>query len=151
MGPSTTGVINISIKGNTGNNETLADQLKVLFSESDGDERGTFPTGLALTRKINNKEQRIVVTGDADFISNEGARMISVEGIGTVNYSFIMASFKWLSQGEYPIDTQFPLPKDRRLNLTENQRSWLELFSIYVLPGAILIFATVLLIRRRNK
>lgn len=46
----------------------------VLFSEADGDEKGSFPTALALSRKINGKEQRIVVTGDADFLNNKSVR-----------------------------------------------------------------------------
>ncbi|MES2650526.1 MAG: Gldg family protein [Bacteroidota bacterium] len=140
------------------NNANLNSAIKqgqnssLTFIPADGDEKGSFPTALALTRKINQKEQRIVVTGDADFLSN--AEIVSpryFENYKVSNFGFATALFGWLSQGEYPVDTERPRNKDTRINLTDKQLSMLNLFWIYLLPGGLLIFATALIIRRRNK
>ena len=46
------------------NNPALA------FNAAEGDEKGIFPVSVTLKRKVNGKEQRIIVSGDADYISN---------------------------------------------------------------------------------
>ncbi|UKJ06760.1 Gldg family protein [Solitalea lacus] len=124
----------------------------VAFVATDGDEKGSFPTALALSRKINGKEQRIMVSSDADFMSNsEVSNVRKLDGAITNNFGFALATFGWLSQGEYPIDTSIPGSKDTKLNLTDNGLSIVKLIWIYLLPGALLSFGSVLLIRRRNK
>ncbi|WP_158989171.1 Gldg family protein [Mucilaginibacter sp. L196] len=48
----------------------VLDSADVVFSPEKGDEQRKFPTALALTRMVNGKQQRIVIAGDADFLSN---------------------------------------------------------------------------------
>lgn len=118
----------------------------VSFSAADGDIKGPLPTALSLTRKINNKEQRIVVAGDADFMSNkESARP------GKGNFIFSTSLFRWMSNGEYPVDTFRPEPRDKKVNLTLDGIDTLRIIYIWVVPAILLAFATVLLIRRKRK
>ncbi|TKC59147.1 ABC transporter [Pedobacter hiemivivus] len=118
----------------------------VAYSPKDGDTKGPFTTALSLTRNINGKEQRIVVTGDADFLSNtELGRPRSV------NFLFNTAVFSWLNYSKFPIDTFRPEAEDKRINLTKDQVNRLRIIYIWILPSIIFAFGAILLIRRKRK
>lgn len=126
----------------------VADSAEIVFSAANGDIRTSVPTALSLTRKINGKEQRIVVTGDADFMSNgELAR----KNIQVANFAFSSAVFSWLSYGEFPIDASRPAAKDKRLKVNADQVEAFKIILVWVLPALLLIFAAILLIRRKRK
>ncbi len=118
----------------------------VSFSAADGDVRGPIPTVAGLTRQVNGKEQRIVVAGDADFISNSGLRRP-----GTANFVFTTAVFSWLSNGEFPIDASRPEPKDTRVSVSQDDMGSLRLMYLWVMPGILLASGAILLIRRKRK
>jgi len=121
---------------------------RVNFSAADGDARGPIPTVLGLTRKVNGKEQRIVVAGDADFMSNAELHRFTMR---TSNFAFNTALFSWLSYGQFPIDSSRPEHKDKSVKLTTGQVDILRIIYIWVLPGLLLLFGTVLLIRRKRQ
>ncbi len=124
------------------------DSSTVAYVPADGDERKALPTALGLTRTINGKEQRIVVTGDADFLSNAEL------GRGAprhANFYFNTAVFGWLSGGEFPIDTSRPESKDNRLRMSNAGMNLLKALLLGILPGLLLVLGTVLLIRRKRK
>ncbi len=122
-----------------------------VFSASEGDEKGTFTTAAALTRKVNGKEQRIVVTGDVDFLSNVEVLLFrNMKDTRIDNFAFGTQVFGWLSNDRYPVETLRPPNKDTKVRLTDKSLSALKLLWIWILPGALLIFATILLLKRRN-
>ncbi len=137
---------NATGSGHNGRPPLYSDSL--IFSPADGDEGGSFPTALALSRSVNGKPQRIVVTGDADFMSNTelGRRNLRVS-----NFAFTIGLFKWFSHGEFPIDTSLPDGKDNGLNLTDTSMNVMTIILKWGLPAGLLIFATVLLIRRKRQ
>jgi ABC-2 type transport system permease protein len=96
---------------------------------------------LKLSRKINNKEQRIIVAGDADFMSAYRMRRI---GIG-------LALHSWTLYNKYPYYANFPKPKDRFLKLTPASAALLFKIYVYLIPALLLIIAIVLLVRRKRK
>lgn len=118
----------------------------VTFAAAEGDVMGPVTTAVSLTRTINNKEQRIIVTGDADFMNNK-----EVSRYGTANFVFCTGSFRWLTGGEYPIDASRPAAKDKRINVTLSQAEVLRIVYIWIVPGLLLAFGTILLIRRKRK
>lgn len=75
-----------------------------------GEEEWAIPTMVQLTRKVGAKEQRILVWGDADCIGN-GELTTSRDGIKASNFTLITESFKELSYGEFPVDTNRPRPQ----------------------------------------
>jgi len=126
----------------------VADSAAVVFSAADGDQRISVPTALSLTRKINGKEQRIVVTSDADLMSNTELARYNVR---TANFVFNTSLFSWLSYGEFPIDTSRPDAKDKRVTVTSAQVSRLNILFVWGLPAIVLALGTILLIRRKRK
>ena len=118
------------------------------YSAADGDQQGPLTAAIGLTRTINGRQQRIVVTGDADFLSNAELGRYTPK---TANFDFSTALFSWFSSGEFPIDTSRPLSKDKRLAITSGGLVALKWLLLGILPGLLLIAGTILLIRRKRK
>lgn len=118
----------------------------VTFAAAEGDVKGPFTTVASLTRKVNGKEQRIVIAGDADFLSNK-----EMSRRGTANFVFSTSLFRWMSGGEFPIDTSRPEARDKKVNTTMNKVKFLRIIYLWVLPALLLAGGAVLLIRRKRK
>ncbi|MFY0254542.1 Gldg family protein [Chitinophaga sp. 30R24] len=130
----------------------VTDSGEVFFSAANGDNRGPIPVMLSLTRKRNGKEQRIIVSGDADFMSNVELNRGGVgNNIRTDNFLFSTALFGWLNNGEFPIDTRRPQGADDRINTSSDNIALLRILLVWVLPGILAVFAIILLIRRKRK
>jgi ABC-2 type transport system permease protein len=107
-----------------------------------------YVTAISLKRNVNNKEQRIIITSDADFMSN------SEEDRGeprVVNWAFNTAIFSWLSESTFPIDASRPDGKDNRVTVSTDRVKLLKVWYIWVLPAILLGIGSVLLIRRKRK
>ncbi len=126
----------------------VSDSAEVLYSAEKGDERRAFPTALGLTRTIKGKEQRIIVTGDADFMSNAELQRFNLQA---ANFAFNTGLFSWLSYGEFPIDSSRPPIKDTKIRVTKDQSKILRIIYVWIIPGILLAFGSILLIRRKRK
>ncbi|PUZ25778.1 ABC transporter [Chitinophaga parva] len=126
----------------------VADSGAVKFSPAEGDVQQSFATALGLSRKVNGKEQRIVVVGDADVMSNGE---LSRSNIQTANFQFNTALFSWLSNGEFPIEATRPDSQDRRVNISTEGVARLKILLVWILPALVLLAGAILLIRRRRK
>jgi len=126
----------------------VVDSADIVFSAANGDVMKSVPTAISLTRKINGKEQRIVVTGDADFISNAELSRFNIKN---ANFIFNTALFSWLSYGEFPIDTSRPDALDKRVRVTPDQVDVFKIIFVWIMPALLLAVGTVLLIRRKRK
>jgi ABC-2 type transport system permease protein len=110
--------------------------------------KDTYTTALALTRQVNGKQQRIIISGDADFMGN--AELVRNEP-KTVNFYFSTALFNWLDYGQFPINTLRPDWKDNRVTVSTDRVTFLKFLYVWLLPGLILIIAAIFLIRRKRK
>lgn len=121
--------------------------IKASLAPGDSPSR-SYTAALALTRRIGSKQQRIVITGDADFMSNGG---LTNRNMRTANFLYNTALFSWLDDGMFPIDTSRPDGKDIRVSVSTDHVGMLKIIYIWVLPAILLIFGTVLLVRRKRK
>ncbi|MGN6416008.1 MAG: Gldg family protein [Pseudobacter sp.] len=120
----------------------VADSVAPVFTKEDGDiQLEEYTLAVALRRKIGNKEQRIIVAGDADFMSN---RAIDPKKL---NHQF----YSWGLNNQYPIFTFYPFCDDRYLKINRDQVEGMMIVYIYVIPGIVLFLAVALLLRRRKK
>jgi ABC-2 type transport system permease protein len=115
-----------------------------------GEKADSFVTAMALSRKVGNKEQRIMIIGDADCISNGGMKP-PIRYYGASNFSLIPGMFHWLSYGTVPVDVSRPHSKDNTLFLTKGSLKVVKYGLMGVIPGLLLIGSSILLIRRRRK
>lgn len=115
-----------------------------------GEREGSRPTVVALSRKVGNKEQKILVTGDADWISNSEL-FIKRNQVNASNFSLVSAAFSWLSDGEVPVDMRLPDSIDKSLRIGESSWTYIEIFIKYIIPLSMLGAGIIIWIRRRGR
>jgi len=120
----------------------VTDSVPPVFDPHAGDiKEPFFATAVSLTRQINNRQQRIIVLGDADYLSNLRL-MWNVFGNNFYN---------WFDYGKYPVYIPLPVFKDTLLTITGPTARMLRTLYVWVLPGLLLLTGTILLIRRKRK
>lgn len=118
----------------------VTDSVPPVFSPTDGDLKApSFTTAVYLTRQVNNKQQRIIVLGDADNLSNQRYTMW--------NGDF----YNWFDYGEYPVYIPQTHYKDNMLTVSAATTKILKITYIWILPTLLLLTGTILLIRRKRK
>lgn len=119
----------------------VTDSAAPVFSPRAGDIKGNFPVATMLTRNINGKQQRIIVSSDADWASNlyKGSK------------PYGQAFFSWLDNNKFPIYDPFKAYQDNLLLITRKGAGILKTLYIWVFPALLLICASILLIRRKRK
>ena len=121
----------------------------VRFNPSAGEIEQMYTTVLALSRPMGDREQKIVILGDADCISN-AELFKSREEIESGNFYIILGSFSWLSDGEAPVDVRRPKSIDNRLFLGKTGVKITDIAFKWFIPIALLIAAIFVAIRRRG-
>jgi ABC-2 type transport system permease protein len=107
----------------------------------------SVPVAVALTRKVGLKEQRIAIVGDADFMSTaEMVRHIP----RTANFDFTTGLFSWLSNGEFPVNTNRPKTFDA-ININRDGILVVRIVFFCLLPVLLLTYGTLLLILRKRR
>jgi ABC-2 type transport system permease protein len=116
------------------------------FNAAAGDEKGVFPITVSMTRNINGKEQRIIVSGDADFISNgELSRTKRGE-----NLYYMFGLFRWLNNGSFPVDVTRPPARDIDIKISRAQITGLMWVCKAAIPALIAILGAITLFKRRR-
>lgn len=110
----------------------------------------SYPTALALSRTIGGKEQKIVILGDADCISN-GEVSIYRKTVKASNFAVIAGVFYWLSDGEAPIDIRRPVPPDDTVYLSQRAMNGARIAFMWGYPGVLLLIAVFIWLRRRGR
>lgn len=115
-----------------------------------GEVERSYSTIVALSREINGKEQRILLSGDADYISNGGLSS-NHRGVEASNFSLVTGGFFWLSNDEVPIDVRRPALPDNylRLGITGSSVMWWIL--CVVLPVAMAGMGIFSWLRRKGR
>jgi ABC-type uncharacterized transport system involved in gliding motility auxiliary subunit len=107
------------------------------------DTKGPVSLGVAVSKKIEEKEARLVVIGDSDFASN---RYLSPQ---LVNRDLFVNAVNWLAQDEDLISVRPKSATGRYVTLTRSQQNLLFWFTIVFLPGAVVLTGTLIWYRRR--
>lgn len=102
----------------------------------------------SLTRDVNGKEQRIVLFGDADFMSNAELSRFNLQN---ANAEFAINVFKWFTNGEFPVDTKRPASIDNKILVNAAVLKNIKYTWTGLLPILIALTGGYLLIRRKRK
>jgi ABC-type uncharacterized transport system involved in gliding motility auxiliary subunit len=111
------------------------DPTTISFDENKGEFPGPLTIGLSLTRLSptpTKREQRVVVIGDADFLSN------AFLGNGG-NREFGQRVFDWLLQDDELVDIPDKGAPDRQLAMTQRDLGMISLAFLIGLPALLLI------------
>jgi ABC-type uncharacterized transport system involved in gliding motility auxiliary subunit len=105
---------------------------------------GPLTIGVALTREIEGREQRVVIVGDGDFLSNS---IIANGG----NLELGMSIANWLSQDDAYVSIPVRTARDRGLELSNNQQIVIGSIFLVFLPLALLGGGIGIWWRRRRR
>ncbi|MBO9633957.1 MAG: Gldg family protein [Chitinophagaceae bacterium] len=123
----------------------VLDSVPPVFNVLEGDQRdNSYNTSLQLTRQKNGKEQRIVITGDADFMSALRIRTSFMQ-------PHVRAIFSWLNYNRYPAYTLFPFPEDNWLKMTPSWVKLERLLYIWIIPSLLILLGIIILVRRKRR
>lgn len=122
----------------------------VSYNPEIGEIQKVYTTGLALSRRLGKKEQRVIILGDADCISN-GEISIARRNVWAENYAIVDGVFYWLSNEEVPIDVRRPTPPDNKLHLTKEQMAVWSVILKWILPCILAVIAIVIWVRRKGR
>ena len=122
----------------------------LIFNPEQGEKQREYITALALKRPMGNKEQKIIILGDADYISN-GELNRTRKGIKANNFSLITGGFYWLSDEEVPINITRPTPKDNKIHMnTSTMKTW-ETIILWIIPSLLFLTSLLIWLRRRGR
>lgn len=119
-------------------------------NEKAGEKQGVYSTFVTLSRQVNGKEQKIAISGDADFISNEE---LSTEhsGISSSNYTMVTGPFRWFSDNKFPVVVDRIETRDHKTTLPIGFSMWLKIIFLGILPLGLLFTGVTLIVRRQRK
>ncbi|MFD2969118.1 Gldg family protein [Sphingobacterium bambusae] len=123
------------------------DRSEELNDPRSNQEKKSYPVALTLTRELKDKQQRILVIGDADFMNN--AELIR-QSPRTANFSVMTDLFRWFSNNEFPIDTNRTEPTDIG-NVTSTGLDLIKFGWLLGLPLLVAGSVIILLLRRKRR
>jgi ABC-2 type transport system permease protein len=108
-----------------------------------GEVRRSHAAAVALTRTVGERQQKIVVVGDADCLSNER--------VNGVNSNFVMATFLWFSDDALPVDVRRPATPDDAIFSSGSGVKFAKNVLMFGFPSLLLLASLVLWLRRRGR
>ncbi|MFM8393567.1 MAG: GldG family protein, partial [Acidobacteriota bacterium] len=95
------------------------------------DTEGPVTLGITSTRKIGEKEARLVVIGDSDFANNNYVRLAG-------NGDLFLNTINWLAQEEDLISIRPKSATNRSVTMTESQQRTFFLLVVLIMPLAVI-------------
>lgn len=120
----------------------------VQFDAAAGDVKTSVPVAMTLAKNVSGKEQRIMVIGDADWMS---AAELSRYNMRVANFPFMVQVFKWLSYDQFPVDVSRPASPDNKMTISKEGVVTLKMIFLGVIPVLLLLSGLILLIVRKRK
>ena len=124
------------------------DSLQLKVDSLPSDEHGSFVTAVRMNRTVNGKDQRIIVTSDADYLTGP---LFSGGRPRRYNYMFGFWSFSYFSYGKFPANTLRPESIDNKMKIGVDNIPFQKLLFYWIIPALIAIACSVILIRRKRK
>lgn len=115
---------------------------EIAFNETTEEIAGPFPLIIALERHKAGKPQRVVISGDGDFLADAWI------GNGG-NRDLANRIFNWTTDDAAMINIEHPQKPDAQLNLSRSLVLFLAVFTLLLLPGFMFAGATRVWHQRR--
>lgn len=124
-------------------NETGSLQGEIQRDPLLGEEPGPLTLGVALTRQLSDREQRIIVIGDGDFLSNS---FLNNAG----NLDLGMKISRWLIGDDQLVGIPVTEAGDRELHLSNLAIGVIGIGSLIIAPLFLLLFGGLMMWRRNR-
>ena len=112
-----------------------------------GEKAQDYVTAIALSRMVGNKEQRVIITGDADCISTGEL----VQDRSRANGVMYLGSYHYLSNGEMPIDVTRADTTDKEISINRTRLNWMKIGFYGIFPLIFFAAGLIIYIRRRGR
>ena len=109
--------------------EINTDKLK--YEQDLGDTQGPLTIGLALSRDVEQKQQRVIVIGDSDFMAN------GYIGYGA-NFELSLNILNWLTEDDKLLSITHRAAPDQSLELSDKDVTFIALILLFVVPGLLI-------------
>lgn len=107
---------------------------------------------MALSRKLDDdKEQRMIVLGDADCFSNSFLQLANRQNTTSYNFNMLPSSFRWLCYGEFPVSSSRKPKKDLDITLTPSGMSTVRNIYCIFIPLLIASAGFFVIVRRKRR
>lgn len=120
----------------------------VQFDPAAGDVKSSAPVAVALTKNVQGREQRILVMGDADWMS---AAELGRYNIRVANFPYMMEVFKWLTYDRFPVDVSRPPSTDKKMIIGKEGVTVLKFIFLGIIPVLLLLSGMIILIVRKRR
>ena len=119
------------------------------YNPEAGEEEGTYTPMVALTRQVDGREQRVVITGDADCISNG---VMPQQNMAT-NSSILLGTCHYLSDAARPIMLEMVKTNRFDNDVFFGMGGWqvLRVVFVWVLPLLFVAVGVFVWFRRRSR
>lgn len=109
-----------------------------------------YPLLSQMARKVGDKEQRIIVAAETDWLTNAelSRKRTGVNQENGISYGY---TFSFLSNGRYPCDTDHPSDEDRALNATHATAVTANILFMAIIPLLMVIFCVIIRAIRKRK
>lgn len=121
----------------------------VRFNPVVGEISKRFTPVMGLTRQVGEKEQRIIIAGDADMLSNNA--FIQNAGLSALNHKLMLGGCYWMSEGAAPIDVSRPMPTDDKVAVSVSGVKYIRWGFLGFFPLLVLGVAVYQWMRRRGR
>lgn len=116
---------------------------------SKGEVQAPRVTVAGLRRMVGDKEQRVMVAGDAEWLSNIGLST-QYPGIDINPFGLAMTGMSWLVYEESPIVPKRGFVADTKINYRDIHLEWIYYLYVWLLP-LLMVLLGFMLYYRRNK
>jgi ABC-2 type transport system permease protein len=123
-----------------------SDSLSLKVKALPSDEHGSFVTSLLMERKVSGKEQRIIVASDADYLTEA----MFGEDPERYNSYYPGWCFSYFSYGKFPANT-LKEQTDNSFKVKVADLGIQKFILFYLIPGIIIVIASIILVRRKRK
>lgn len=129
----------------------FVDEAVVLNPDANEMEIAGLPVAVALKRTLgNDREQKVVILGDADCISN-GELNTRRKDIPAANYGVIVGSFSWMSDHAVPLHITRPPFTDNDIFIGKSGYQITKWVAVGLIPLLMAFGYLLVWVRRRGK
>lgn len=123
-------------------------KVETIKFDSTKEERIAVPVAIALTRKLADKDQKVIIFGDADVLSNAETDRFNIRNVNSILGTRM---FKWFSDGAFPINVSRPDSIDTKILISRSGISWLKIIFLGVMPLLLALWGGITLMRRKRQ
>ena len=125
-------------------------ETEATFNPELGEKEEAFAMAVRVNRTVGEKEQRLIITGDTDWLTN-GERATRRSKINSNQEHLEEYSFRWLTYNNYPVDVERPSPRDRKFFVKTKDLATIKGVFWFGIPLLMIITCIVIQVKRKRK